>query len=66
LEQEIREAGARIEEVMAEAKPICAKKRESQAMADECARLRLYLEDAMRALKELEAQRRAAAKACKS
>lgn len=64
LRQEIEDLAAQIQGMVDEAKPICARKRESRWAADECSKRQVEIDGFMRSLKELNAKRKAAEASC--
>ena len=64
LQQAILDLAAQIQEEVTEAKPICARRKQSHWAADECAKRQIQIESDMAALKQLNTDRKVAKAAC--
>lgn len=64
LREQIQELAAQVQQMIDDAKPICAKRKQSHWAADECARRQVEIEGFLRSLKELNAARKAAEAKC--
>jgi hypothetical protein len=64
LREQIELLAAQVQEMTEAMKPICARRKQSQWAANECARRQIELEGFLRSLKELNEERKAAEAAC--